>query len=212
MRTRRVHSGATTARHPHGPRDRAHRPPRHDSTERLPCGQVAERPSFKLRPFGGPVGALVGVSPHAFATTPVVAAGRRGFLGRAPLAARSATRYSKSMKIRHKGTAGAARAGQSGSATGGSGATASTHSTPAARSDASRQCGCTWFSVAPVEGWPRGPMERARIRQLARSVPLRGRRGRGCGPGRLPLIGRRTEHERHRQQACRSDAEPSAPG
>ena len=41
--------------------------------------------------------------------------------------------------------------------------------------------------AASPEGRPRGPVERSRLRQLARGVPLRGRRGRGRRPDRLSL-------------------------
>ena len=43
------------------------------------------------------------------------------------------------------------------------------------------------FRLHPLKGDTRGPVERSRLGQLARGVPLRGRRDRGRGPDRLPL-------------------------
>ena len=56
-----------------------------------------------------------------------------------------------------------------------------------ARGGASGQRRRAGLPAASPEGRPRGPVERSRLRQLARGVPLRGRRGRGHGPDRLPL-------------------------
>ena len=78
-----------------------------------------------------------------------------------------------------QGTAGAARAGRPGSGACWPGATAPAHPVPAARGDASGQRGRARLPSASAEGRPGGPVERARHRQLACSVPLQGRRGRG---------------------------------
>ena len=53
---------------------------------------------------------------------------------------------------------------------------------PSARGDASGQRRRAGLPAASPEGRPRGTVERPRLWQLARGVPLRGRRGRGRGP------------------------------
>ena len=70
-----------------------------------------------------------------------------------------------------------------------SGATAAAYPVPPARGDAPGQRRRAGLPAASPQGRPRGPVERPRLGQLARGVPLRGRRGRGRGrgPDRLPL-------------------------
>ena len=98
-----------------------------------------------------------------------------------------------------QGTAGATRARQRGAITCRARTTASAHPVPPARGNASDWMRSpdfakafghrrrAWLPAASPEGRSRGPVERPRLRQLARGVPLRGRRGRGRGPDRLPL-------------------------
>ena len=66
-------------------------------------------------------------------------------------------------------------------------ATASAYPVPSPRVDASGQRRRARLPAASPQGRPRGTVERPRLGQLARGVPLRGRRGRGRGPDRLPL-------------------------
>ena len=86
-----------------------------------------------------------------------------------------------------QGTASASRAGRSRASADRSSAAAATHPVPAARGDASGQRRRAGLPAASPEGRPCRPVERARLRQLARCVPFRGCRGRGCRPDRLSL-------------------------
>ena len=72
-------------------------------------------------------------------------------------------------------TAGAARAGRSRRCVRRPGATAPAHPVAAAGGDASASCRRAGLPPASPEGRPRGSVERSRLRQLARDVPLRRR-------------------------------------
>lgn len=88
---------------------------------------------------------------------------------------------------RAQGTAGAARAQRCRAAAWRCRATAPAHPVPPARGHASGWRRCAGLPAASPEGRARGPVERSRLRQPARGVALRGRRGRARGPDRPSL-------------------------
>ena len=111
-----------------------------------------------------------------------------------------------------QGATGAARTRRRGTAARRSRTTASAYPIPSARGDASGQRRRPGLPATSPEGRPRGPVERSRLGQLARDIPLRGRRGRRRGSDRLSLTEGSADHERHCQRSRRPDAESPALG